>query len=110
MVSRQQIGTTKGFSFHTILTIHLLDQLLGKILSKKYLDTSRYISIYFNALNLKPSRNVAKVVECKLCRCSDLLRYPDDKAEGDASSWWCHFLGQSPAERHHDSHPYFSWS
>ena len=39
MVSRQQIGTTKGFSFHTILTIRI-DQLLGKILSKKYSDTS----------------------------------------------------------------------
>ena len=41
----------------------------------------------------------------KLCRCPDLPRYPDDKAEQDASSCWCHFLGQSPASRHHNSHP-----
>ena len=46
----------------------------------------------------------------QLCRCPDLPRYPDDKAERDASSWWCHFLGQSPAGRHHVSHPYFSLS
>ena len=46
----------------------------------------------------------------QLCRCPDLPRYPDGKAERDASSWWCHFLGQSPAGRRHDSHPYFRLS
>ena len=46
----------------------------------------------------------------KLCRCPDLPRYPDDKAERDASCWWCNFLGQLPTGRHHDSHPDFSLS
>ena len=45
-----------------------------------------------------------------LTNCLNLPRYPDDKAERDASSWWCHFLGQSPAGCRHDSHPYFSLS
>ena len=46
----------------------------------------------------------------KLCKCPDLPRYPDDKAGRDASSWWCHFLGQSPTGCYRDSHPYFSLS
>ena len=46
----------------------------------------------------------------ELYRYPDLLRYPDDKAERDASSWWCHFLGQSPSGRHPHSLSYFSLS
>ena len=54
--------------------------------------------------------NTVFVIQLHICRCPDLPRYPDDKAERDASSWWCHFLGQSPTGGHHYSHPYFSLS
>ena len=68
-------------------------------------DSERF-AVYSTIASVLHLGNIGKKIE--LCRCPDLPKYPDDKAERDASSWLCHFPGQSPACRHPDSHPYFS--